>query len=70
MREETRLLISDVAEEPVEESYSKEQLQHGCNHCGGPVRLSLGGYSCMMCGRSIQHSCENCQNLPIVAEPH
>ncbi len=32
-----------------------------CEHCGGPLRLYRDGINCLMCGRSLDHKCENCR---------
>ena len=32
-----------------------------CKHCGGVMRLYRDGVSCLMCGRSMEHSCERCK---------
>ncbi|MDH3973446.1 MAG: hypothetical protein OEV42_04115 [Deltaproteobacteria bacterium] len=32
-----------------------------CKHCGGPMRLYRDGINCLMCGRTLEHSCERCK---------
>jgi len=32
-----------------------------CEHCGGPMRLYRDGINCLMCGRALEHRCENCR---------
>lgn len=33
-----------------------------CNHCGGVLRFFEDDISCLMCGRNVNHFCENCLN--------
>ena len=40
---------------------AKDEKAIRCRHCGGIMRLYRGGISCMMCGRSLEHSCEYCK---------
>jgi len=37
---------------------SKEEKT--CTHCGGIMRYYLGSWSCMMCGRDVDHKCPRC----------
>lgn len=31
-----------------------------CRHCGGLLRFASDEVTCVMCGRSADHHCENC----------
>ncbi len=31
-----------------------------CKHCTGNMRLYRGTFSCMMCGREVDHICGDC----------
>ncbi len=31
-----------------------------CKHCTGHMRFYRGTFSCMMCGREVDHICEEC----------
>jgi len=33
-----------------------------CRHCGGPMRLYREDINCLMCGRTLEHSCERCKH--------
>ncbi len=33
-----------------------------CKHCGGLVRLYRDGINCIMCGRTMEHRCEECKH--------
>jgi len=35
-----------------------------CNHCGGTLAFSGDDYSCLMCGRGMDHECELCLTKP------
>lgn len=32
-----------------------------CSHCGGAMRDYREGVSCLLCGRTLEHSCERCK---------
>lgn len=40
-----------------------------CRHCGGPMRLYRDDISCLMCGRSLEHTCERCRFIEIKEMP-
>ncbi len=44
-------------------SDNARQSLNMCKHCGGTLIDRLNEISCVMCGRSTDHICENCQFL-------
>jgi len=39
----------------------KQETQKNCYHCGGVIAVTGEELvSCLMCGRSVGHKCENC----------
>lgn len=44
-------------------SDNARQSLNMCKHCGGILIDRLNEISCVMCGRSTDHICENCQFL-------
>lgn len=47
---------------------NKTQRMVRCKHCGGPMRLYRDGINCLMCGRTLEHSCERCRFDNVSAE--
>ncbi len=39
-----------------------------CKHCGGPMRMYSGDVNCLMCGRTIEHSCDRCKHKDAASE--
>ncbi len=33
-----------------------------CHHCGGLLRQYRGSLTCLMCGRDVDHECQNCRS--------
>ncbi len=33
-----------------------------CSHCGGAMRDYRDGVNCLLCGRTLEHSCERCKH--------
>lgn len=33
-----------------------------CSHCGGVMRDYRDGVNCLLCGRTLEHSCERCRH--------
>lgn len=47
----------------IEENGMKMDFNVGkgaCKHCTGHMRFYRGTFSCMMCGREVDHVCEDC----------
>lgn len=49
-----------------DETKKNESLR--CKHCGGPMRMYRGDINCLMCGRTVEHSCERCKYKDVVSE--
>lgn len=49
-----------------DETKKNETLR--CKHCGGPMRMYRGDINCLMCGRTVEHSCERCKHKDTVSE--
>lgn len=46
----------------MEEAYIINRKIVRCRHCGGAMRDYRDGISCLLCGRSLEHSCDHCRN--------
>lgn len=33
-----------------------------CSHCGGAMRDYRDGINCLLCGRTLEHSCDRCKH--------
>ena len=33
-----------------------------CSHCGGAMRDYRDGVNCLLCGRTLEHSCDRCKH--------
>jgi len=41
----------------------RDNKQATCNHCKGVLAHNGETYSCLMCGRDMDHKCERCIGL-------
>ncbi len=52
--------MKTLLEVEVREASKRKVAVRVCNHCGGHLRFYQGSFTCLMCGRDVDHSCKDC----------